>query len=164
MIDQTDYDIAVIVPCYNEGVSISQVINDFRAHLPSASIYVFDNNSSDDTAERAIEAGAIVFTVKEPGKGNVVRRMFADIIADIYIMADGDATYDAASAPKMIEKLISERLDMVVGVRKHEDKEAYRLGHTFGNKMLTGCVKSIFGGKFSDMLSGYRVFSRRYVK
>lgn len=164
MIEQKDYDIAVIVPCYNEGVSICQVINDFRTHLPSASICVFDNNSSDDTAERAIEAGAKVFTVKEPGKGNVVRRMFADIIADIYIMVDGDATYDAASAPKMIEKLISERLDMVVGVRKHEDKEAYRLGHTFGNKMLTGCVKSIFGGKFSDMLSGYRVFSRRYVK
>lgn len=164
MIDQKEYDIAVVVPCYNEGISISQVIRDFMVHLPSASIYVFDNNSSDDTAERATAAGAKVFTVKEQGKGNVVRRMFADIIADIYIMVDGDATYDAASAPKMIERLISERLDMVVGVRKHEEKEAYRLGHTFGNKMLTGCVKSIFGGKFSDMLSGYRVFSRRYVK
>lgn len=164
MIEQKEYDIAVVVPCYNEGISISQVIKDFKQHLPSASIYVFDNNSSDDTAVRALAAGAKVFTVKEQGKGNVVRRMFADIIADIYIMVDGDATYDAASAPKMIERLINERLDMVVGVRKHDDKEAYRMGHTLGNKMLTGCVKSIFGGKFSDMLSGYRVFSRRYVK
>jgi len=159
-----DCNIAVVIPCYNEGVSISKVVQDFTFHLPSANIYVFDNNSSDDTVKNASDAGAVVYSVKNQGKGNVVRRMFADITADIYVMVDGDATYDASCAPRMIEKLISEQLDMVVGVRKHEDKEAYRPGHTLGNKMLTGCVKSIFGGKFTDMLSGYRVFSKRYVK
>jgi len=159
-----DCNIAVVIPCYNEGVSIGKVVQDFTFHLPSAKIYVFDNNSSDDTVKNASDARAVVYSVKNQGKGNVVRRMFADITADIYVMVDGDATYDASCAPRMIEKLISEQLDMVVGVRKHEDKEAYRPGHTFGNKMLTGCVKSIFGGKFTDMLSGYRVFSKRYVK
>jgi len=164
MFNLNDYSIAVVIPCYNEGVAISKVVEDFSYHLPTASIYVFDNNSSDDTIEKALTAGAHVYSVKNQGKGNVVRRMFADINADIYVMVDGDATYDASCAPNMIKKLLSEQLDMVVGVRKHEAAEAYRPGHTFGNKMLTGCVKSIFGGKFTDMLSGYRVFSKRYVK
>lgn len=158
------HNIAVVIPCYNEGVSIRKVVNDFKKALPDAAIFVFDNNSSDNTILEAEAAGAQVFEVKEQGKGNVVRRMFSNVNADIYVMADGDATYDASCAPLMIDKLISERLDMVVGVRKHEDELAYRPGHTFGNKMLTGCVKSIFGGNFTDMLSGFRVFSARYVK
>ncbi|KOA72546.1 glycosyltransferase family 2 protein [Pantoea sp. CFSAN033090] len=156
--------IAVVIPCYNEGVSISKVISDFRNALPEAAIFVFDNNSRDNTIAEAKKAGAQVYSVKEQGKGNVVRRMFANVNADIYVMVDGDATYDASCSPMMIDKLIAERLDMVVGVRKHDDEQAYRPGHTFGNKMLTGCVKSIFGGNFSDMLSGYRVFSSRYAK
>ncbi|MFH8134992.1 glycosyltransferase family 2 protein [Pantoea osteomyelitidis] len=164
MVIKENYNIAVVIPCYNEGISIRKVVADFKKYLPEAEVFVFDNNSIDNTIIEASEAGARVFSVKEQGKGNVVRRMFADVEADIYIMIDGDATYDVACAPIMIEKLINERLDMVVGVRKHDDNLAYRLGHTFGNKMLTSCVKSIFGGDFSDMLSGYRVFSSRYAK
>ena len=164
MNDQSEYKIAVVIPCYNEGVSIKKVIDDFKSALPNAGIFVFDNNSKDNTIKQALSAGAKVFSVKEQGKGNVVRRMFADVTADVYVMVDGDATYDATCAPAMIQKLIDERLDMIVGVRKHDDHLAYRPGHTFGNKMLTGCVKSIFGGKFSDMLSGYRIFSARYAK
>ncbi len=156
--------VAVIIPCYNEAISISKVIEDFRLALPAAAICVFDNNSTDGTADVAKAAGAEVLTVRQKGKGNVVRRMFADVAADVYVMVDGDATYDAASCPKLIDKLIAERLDMVVGIRVHEFKEAYRAGHTLGNKVLTGCVKSIFGGEFTDMLSGYRVFSKRYAK
>lgn len=164
MVLQEKYDIAVIVPCFNEAMSIEKVIADFKKNLPLASIYVFDNNSTDNTITLAESAGATVYSVKEKGKGNVVRRMFADVDADIYVMVDGDATYDASICEKLINELVTKRLDMVVGAREHTDKLAYRAGHTFGNKMLTGCVKSIFGGKFSDMLSGYRVFSRRYVK
>ncbi|WP_336698241.1 glycosyltransferase family 2 protein [Pantoea dispersa] len=164
MISKEKHNVAVIIPCYNEGVSIKKVINDFKSSLPEAAFFVFDNNSIDNTIFEAKEAGAQVFSVPEQGKGNVVRRMFANVNADIYVMVDGDATYDASCAPMMVDKLISERLDMVVGVRKHEDELAYRPGHTFGNKMLTGCVKSIFGGNFTDMLSGYRVFSARYAK
>lgn len=162
--EKYNLEIAVIVPCYNEGMAIEKVVTDFKTYLPSAQVYVFDNNSSDDTISKALKAGAHVYSVIHKGKGNVVRRMFADVDADIYVMVDGDATYDAESSPKLIQKLIDEHLDMVVGTRVHSQKEAYRAGHTFGNKMLTGCVKSIFGGKFSDMLSGYRIFTKRYVK
>ena len=164
MSNQKDFHIAVIVPCYNEELSVANVIKDFNQYLPEAEVYIFDNNSTDNTVEIARNAGAHVFCVKEKGKGNVVRRMFADVDADIYVMVDGDATYDASVSRTLINKLISERLDLVVGVREHTDKNAYRAGHTLGNKVLTGCVKSIFGGDFSDMLSGYRVFSKRYVK
>ena len=133
--------------------------------MPSLNIYVFDNNSDDKTAEVARQAGATVSSVALRGKGNVVRRMFADTEADIYIMVDGDATYDANAAPQMVDKLLDEQLDMVVGCRRADDAEAaYRSGHQWGNKMLTGSVTKIFGGQFTDMLSGYRVFSRRYAK
>lgn len=163
-ISPNDLQVAVLIPCYNEEAAITQVVSDFKQALPSANIYVFDNNSSDRTVELAIAAGAAVSHVPFRGKGNVVRRMFADIEADIFVLVDGDATYHAPSANVLIDKMLREQLDMVVGVRQHEQKEAYRLGHEFGNKLLTGCVSSIFGGTFTDMLSGYRVFSRRYVK
>ena len=142
-----------------------KVVSDFRKSLPAADIYVFDNNSTDETAAVASEAGAIVRHVGYKGKGNVVRRMFADVDADIYVMVDGDDTYEAAAAPKMIEHLLNDNLDMVVGTRvENGDEKTYRPGHRFGNKMLTGTVSKIFKGSFSDMLSGYRVFSRRYAK
>jgi glycosyltransferase involved in cell wall biosynthesis len=157
--------IAVLIPCFNEELAVPLVIHDFRMALPDARICVFDNNSSDRTSEVSHEAGAEVYFVGLKGKGNVVRRMFADIDADIYILVDGDATYDAASAPALIAQLIDKGSDMVVGVRKDNNAEAtYRQGHRFGNKMLTGCVSFIFGGEFTDMLSGYRAFTRRYVK
>lgn len=157
--------VAVLIPCFNEELAVPMVIRDFRASLPDARIYVFDNNSRDRTSEVAREAGAEVCFVSLKGKGNVVRRMFADVDADIYVLVDGDATYHAASAPAMIQKLLQTDSDMVVGVRKDDDvKEAYRHGHRLGNKLLTGSVSFIFGGAFSDMLSGYRIFSRRYVK
>lgn len=156
--------LAVILPCYNEQAAIVQTIADFRTALPGAVIYVYDNNSSDKTAEVARAAGAIVRTERMQGKGNVVRRMFADVEADIYIMADGDATYEAAAAPALVAKLIDENLDMVVGARKSEVEAAYRRGHRFGNKMLTGLLAWFFGRSFSDILSGYRIFSRRFVK
>jgi len=156
--------IAVVIPCFNEGISISKVISDFNKYLPEASIYVFDNNSTDDTVERAKGSGATVISVSNKGKGNVVRRMFADVEADLYIMVDGDATYDVSNCKDLINELYDNGLDMVVGARIHTDKQAYRAGHTLGNKVLTGCVKSIFGGSFTDMLSGYRVFSKRYAK
>lgn len=157
-------DIAVILPCYNEEAAIGATIAGFRAALPEARIYVFDNNSKDRTVEVARAAGAIVRTERMQGKGNVVRRMFSDVEADIYVMADGDATYDAAAAPALIRMMLNERLDMVVGARKSEVEEAYRRGHRFGNKMLTGILARLFGRTFSDILSGYRVFSRRFVK
>lgn len=157
-------DIAVILPCYNEEAAIGATIAGFRAALPEARIYVFDNNSKDRTVEVARAAGAIVRTERMQGKGNVVRRMFSDVEADIYVMADGDATYDAAAAPALIRMMLDERLDMVVGARKSEVEEAYRRGHRFGNKMLTGILARLFGRTFSDILSGYRVFSRRFVK
>jgi glycosyltransferase involved in cell wall biosynthesis len=156
--------IAVLVPCYNEERTVAQVVRDFRAALPTAAIYVYDNNSRDQTIARATEAGAIVRSETLQGKGNVVRRMFADIEADIYVMIDGDATYHAPSAPKLIDKLIDENMDMVVGARVDTEVAAYRLGHRFGNRMLTGFVAQLFGERFKDILSGYRVFSRRYVK
>lgn len=157
--------IAVILPCYNEEHAIVKVISDFNQFLPEAGIYVFDNNSTDRTAEVAEKAGARVIFVDLKGKGNVVRRMFADIEADVYLMADGDATYDASVAQKLVDKLTSENLDMVVGCRiDRGESENYRLGHRFGNQMLTGSVRRIFGGQFSDMLSGYRAFSKRFVK
>ncbi|WP_219895129.1 glycosyltransferase family 2 protein [Aquisediminimonas profunda] len=156
--------IAVLLPCYNEAAAIAQTIADFRAALPAATIYVYDNNSSDATCEIAAAAGAIVRTERMQGKGNVVRRMFADVDADIYVMADGDATYEAAAAPALVNKLLDETLDMVVGARKSEVEAAYRRGHRLGNALLTGMLARIFGRTFTDILSGYRVFSRRFVK
>jgi glycosyltransferase involved in cell wall biosynthesis len=157
--------IAVILPCYNEAPAIAKVISGFRAVLPEATIHVFDNASTDDTAEIARQAGARVIQVADRGKGNVVRRMFADVEADIYLMADGDGTYDPQTAPIMIDRLIADCLDMVVGRRVTEGvNQEYRPGHKTGNKVLTGAVASIFGDGFTDMLSGYRALSRRYVK
>jgi len=157
-------EIAVLVPCYNEEAAIARVVEDFRAALPQAKIYVYDNNSRDKTVEVARAAGAIVRTERLQGKGNVVRRMFADIEADIYVLVDGDATYDAPSAPRMIAMLRNEQLDMVNGARTTQIQEAYRPGHRFGNWLLTSMVAWTFGNRFKDMLSGYRVMSRRYVK
>jgi glycosyltransferase involved in cell wall biosynthesis len=156
--------VAVILPCYNEEAAIGMTVAGFRAALPGADIYVFDNNSSDRTVEVAVQAGAIVRREPMQGKGHVVRRMFADIEADIYVMADGDATYDAAAAPGMIRRLAEEHLDMVVGARASEVDAAYRRGHRLGNRVLTGILANLFGRTFSDILSGYRVFSRRFVK
>ncbi|HFV4428829.1 TPA: glycosyltransferase family 2 protein [Escherichia coli] len=159
------FNIAVIIPCYNEQKAIAKVINDFKTNIPTASIYVFDNNSTDSTAQVAEDAGATVHFVPLKGKGNVVRRMFSDVDADIYLMVDGDDTYDASSAPEMINHLIKNQLDMVVGCRQENgDQNTYRKGHRWRNKLLTGTVQTIFKGNFTDMLSGYRVFSRRYVK
>ena len=156
--------IAVLIPCYNEEASIASVVNDFQTALPTAKIYVYDNNSSDRTVEVAKTAGAIVRSEMQQGKGNVVRRMFADIDSDIYVLVDGDNTYDAFAAPKLVEKLVRESLDMVTGSRISENKNAYRPGHKFGNWLLTNLVTSFFGKRTNDMLSGYRVFSRRFVK
>lgn len=156
--------VAVLIPCYNEEAAIATVVRDFRAQLPQATIYVYDNNSRDGTVTVAQAAGAVVRDEKRQGKGNVVRRMFADIEADAYVLVDGDATYDAASAPEMLRLLVDEHVDMVVGCRVHEAADAYRPGHEFGNAMLTGVVGRLFGRSFSDILSGYRVFSRRFVK
>jgi glycosyltransferase involved in cell wall biosynthesis len=157
-------DVAVLVPCYNEARSIGKVVQDFHAALPGATIYVYDNNSSDGTAEIARAAGAQVFQEPHQGKGFVVRRMFTDIDADVYVLVDGDATYDAPSARRMIDRLLSERLDMVVGARIDQEVAAYRAGHRAGNRLLTGFVANAFGNVFTDILSGYRVFSRRFVK
>lgn len=160
----TPFTIAVVIPCYNEAVAVGHVVSGFRAALPQAQIHVFDNNSTDATQQVALEAGARVHRVAAQGKGHVVRRMFADVEADIYVLVDGDDTYDPRSAGQMIDTLIRERLDMVVGTRVSDAKEAYRPGHRFGNALLTGMVAKIFGRAFSDILSGYRVFSRRFVK
>src|SRR5436309_4017726 len=156
--------IAVLVPCFNEEAAIARVVADFRKNLPAAQIYVYDNNSSDRTPAIALEAGAEVRSERRQGKGHVGRRMFADIDADVYVLVDGDATYDAPSAPGMIEKLLSEHLDMVVGFRVDQSVAAYRPGHRTGNWMLTSFLSSVFGVAFKDILSGYRVFSRRFVK
>jgi len=161
---ETEPRIAVILPCYNEEAAIAQTVAGFRAALPGAAIYVYDNNSSDRTVAVARDAGAIVRTERMQGKGNVVRRMFADVDADIYVMADGDATYDAAAAPAMIAKMREEGLDMVVGTRVHEAADAYRRGHVLGNRAMTGLLARLFGRSFTDIFSGYRVFSRRFVK
>ena len=156
--------VAVLLPCYNEEAAIGATIDGFRAVLPGAVIYVFDNNSKDRTVEIAREKGAIVRTVTQQGKGNVVRRMFADIEADIYLMADGDLTYDPEAAPEMVAMLWDHQLDMVVGTRHHEAAEAYRGGHVLGNKAFTALLASLFGRSFTDIFSGYRAFSRRYAK
>jgi len=157
--------IAVLIPCYNEGASVADVVRDFRAALPNAAIVVFDNNSTDNTAEAARTAGAQVFREPRQGKGFVVRRMFADVDADIYVLVDGDSTYDAPSAPAMIGKLLADRLDMVVGSRRHDDDgSAYRAGHRAGNWLFSRFVTMVFGPSFTDILSGYRVLSRRFVK
>jgi glycosyltransferase involved in cell wall biosynthesis len=156
--------IAVLVPCFNEEAAVETVVADFRKALPSAQIYVYDNNSSDRTAAVARAAGAEVRSERRHGKGHVVRRMFADVDADIYVLVDGDATYDAPSAARMIDVLLSEHLDMVVGLRVDRSDAAYRPGHRTGNRMLTSFLASVFGKTFRDILSGYRVFSRRFVK
>ncbi len=162
--DRATPSIAVILPCFNEEAAIAATVRGFRDALPGAAIYVYDNNSSDRTREIATEAGAVVRTERQQGKGHVVRRMFADIDADVYVMADGDLTYDPKSAPEMVEMLLAGQLDMVVGTRRHEEKHAYRGGHVLGNKLFTGLLSGLFGRSFSDIFSGYRVFSRRFVK
>ena len=156
--------IAVLLPCYNEGLSIRKVVEDFRLALPMATIYVYDNNSSDNTFEEARAVGAIVRSEKWPGKGNVVRRMFSDIDADIFVMADGDGTYDSSMVPKMIQRLVGDHLDMVVGTRRNVYENAHRMGHGFGNRLFNSLYRSLFGPLFNDIFSGYRVFSRRFVK
>jgi len=160
----TSMRLAVLVPCFNEEAAIASVIASFRSAMPAAEIYVYDNNSKDRTVAIAREAGAVVRSERRQGKGHVVRRMFADVDADVYVLVDGDATYDAPSAPRMIEKLVSERLDMVVGLRVDQEQAAWRPGHRVGNRMLTGFLSEVFGQAFTDILSGYRVFSRRFVK
>ena len=156
--------IAVLLPCYNEEAAISATVSGFREALPEAIIYVYDNNSSDRTREVAARAGATVRTERLQGKGHVVMRMFADIDADVYVIADGDLTYDPKAAPVMVEMLLEEQLDMVVGTRRHSEKDAYRGGHVLGNRIFTGLLSGLFGRSFSDIFSGYRVFSRRFVK
>lgn len=156
--------IAVLLPCYNEEAAIAATVAGFAGALPGATIYVYDNNSRDGTMRVAAAAGAVVRTERMQGKGHVVRRMFADVDADIYVMADGDATYDAAAAPALVRRLVEERLDMVVGTRVHQASDAYRRGHVLGNKFMTGMLARLFGRSFTDIFSGYRVFSRRFVK
>jgi glycosyltransferase involved in cell wall biosynthesis len=157
-------EIAVLVPCFNESAAIAKVVADFRAALPRATVYVYDNNSTDDTSAIAAAAGAEVRRETRRGKGNVVRRMFQDIEADVYVMIDGDDTYDAAVAPSLVGRLVADNLDMVVGKRVETHQAAYRAGHRFGNRLLTGLVRWLFHAGIDDMLSGYRVFSRRFVK
>lgn len=156
--------VVVLIPCYNEEITIGTVVRDFKEALPDAEIYVYDNNSTDKTIDVARKMGAIVRSEKLQGKGHVIRRMFADVDADYYILVDGDATYEAASAPRMLQKAMREGLDMVNGARVTDRKAAYRSGHVLGNKILTAMVTTIFGRRLSDMLSGYRVFSNRFVK
>lgn len=156
--------VAVLIPCYNEETAIGKTVADFRAALPDAVIYVYDNNSTDGTVKAARAAGAVVRNEAHQGKGNVVRRMFADVDADIYVLVDGDATYDAPSAPAMLSDLIENHRDMVVAARVDREDAAYRTGHRTGNWLLTSFVATVFGKTFTDILSGYRVFSRRFVK
>lgn len=156
--------VAVLVPCYNEAAAVAQVVRDFRAALPDSEIYVFDNNSTDGTAEIAQAAGALVRREGRKGKGNVVRRMFADVEADLYIMVDGDATYDASVAPRLIAAALEGGYDMVNVARVETAQKAYRPGHRFGNALLTGLVGRVFGTQTADMLSGYKIFTRRFVK
>lgn len=156
--------VAVLAPCRNEAVTVAKVVADFKAALPDAQIYIYDNASTDDTFARAQAAGAIARRETRPGKGNVVHRMFADVSADIYVLVDGDDTYDATAAPALIQRLVGEQLDMVIGLRRHTDATAYRPGHVFGNWLLTSLVNWAFRAKLADMLSGYRVMSRRFVK
>ena len=156
--------VAVLVPCLNEEVAVATVVQGMRAALPDAIVYVYDNGSIDQTVERARAAGAIVRREPLPGKGNVVRRMFADVDADVYVLVDGDGTYDASAAPKLIARLVDDQLDMVNAARVTEQERAYRAGHRLGNTLISGTVARIFGNRFGDILSGYRVFSRRFVK
>lgn len=156
--------IAALLPCYNEEAAIGATVAGFRKALPGATVYVYDNNSSDGTRAAAAQAGAIVRSESQQGKGNVVRRMFADVDADVYVMADGDLTYDPQAAAAMVEMLVADQLDMVVGIRRHQGKGAYRGGHVLGNKLFTNLLAGLFGRSFSDIFSGYRVFSRRFVK
>jgi glycosyltransferase involved in cell wall biosynthesis len=156
--------IAVLLPCYNEEAAIAATVEGFRRALPGATVYVYDNNSRDRTREIAAEAGAVVRSETQQGKGRVVRRMFADVDADVYVMADGDLTYDPAAAPEMIRMVLDQELDMVVGTRRHEAVEAYRGGHVLGNKLFTRLLAGLFGRSFTDIFSGYRAFSRRFVK
>ena len=156
--------VAIIIPCHNEAQTIADVVSGFREALPDARVYVFDNNSTDGTAREAARAGARVFREKRQGKGHVVRRMFADIEADIYLMADGDGTYSPEDAEALVNTLLTERVDMVVGTRRHVTVDAGRKGHAFGNKIFNRLYRSIFGKDFTDIFSGYRVFSRRFVK
>jgi glycosyltransferase involved in cell wall biosynthesis len=156
--------VAILIPCYNEEAAIATVVADFKAAVPDADVYVYDNNSNDRTAVIATKAGALVRHEPRQGKGHVVRRMFADVEADLYVLVDGDATYDAPSARALIDRLLADRLDMVVAARVDHEQAAYRSGHRFGNRLLSGFVANVFGHSFSDMLSGYRVFSRRFVK
>ena len=156
--------VAVLIPCFNEAVAIARVVGDFRSALPQAAIYVYDNNSTDGTAHIARQCGAVVRREGLQGKGNVVRRMFADVEADVYVLVDGDGTYDAAAAPSLVARLLQDDLDMVTGARIHDSSDAYRFGHQFGNRLLTGLVARIFGNRCADMLSGYRTLSRRFVK
>jgi glycosyltransferase involved in cell wall biosynthesis len=168
--NKSGHKVAVLVPCLNEEVAIQKVVLDFKTVLPNAYIYVYDNGSTDQTFSKALDAGAIVKSHQIRGKGNVVRRMFADIQADIYVLVDGDGTYDSKTAPLMIEALIQQQLDMVSAVRelKPEAKAAYRPGHQWGNRLFTRMINLLFNQKSSkgmgDLLSGYRVFSRRFVK
>lgn len=159
-----DPRIAVLIPCFNEAVAIGRVVADLRNAIPNATVFVYDNNSTDGTRAVAQQAGAVVRAEPLQGKGNVVRRMFADVEADVYLLVDGDGTYDASAAPQLVERLLRDELDMVTGVRIADSAAAYRLGHEFGNRALTGVVANIFGNRCGDMLSGYRAFSRRFVK
>jgi len=161
---QPEPRIAVLLPCYNEEAAIAATVKGFKKALPTATVYVYDNNSSDRTREIAAKAGAVVRSERQQGKGHVVRRMFADVDADVYVIADGDLTYDPKAAPTMVDVLIAEKLDMVVGTRRHEEKEAFRGGHVLGNKLFTGLLAGLFGRSFTDIFTGYRVFSRRFVK
>src|SRR5947209_8201435 len=156
--------IAVLLPCFNEEAAIAATVAGFKTALPAATVYVYDNNSRDRTREVAARAGAVVRTERLQGKGHVVMRMFADIDADVYVMADGDLTYDPRAAPAMVDMLVAEQLDMVVGTRRHSEKDAYRGGHVLGNRIFNGLLSGLFGRSFSDIFSGYRVFSRRFVK
>jgi len=155
---------AVLIPCYNEEATIATVVRDFKKALPCSIVYVYDNNSTDRTVETARKAGAVVRRESLQGKGNVVRRMFADVEADVYVLVDGDDTYNAASAPLLIQEMVDGCYDMVNAARRTERERAYPRGHKFGNAMLTGLVSFIFGNRFKDILSGYRIFSRRFVK
>jgi len=167
--DNTDNEymplqLAVLIPCYNEEETISKVVADFKTALPDATVYVYDNNSTDRSAELARQAGGVVREERLQGKGNVVRRMFADVEADVYVLVDGDDTYDVTIAPQMVQCLRDERLDLVNAARHAEMREAYRSGHRLGNAMFTHIVAMLFGRQFNDLLSGYRVLSRRFVK
>ena len=161
---KTKPKIVVLIPCYNEEVTIAQTVSGMRAALPDADIHVYDNNSTDNTVAQAQGAGAIIRVEKNQGKGNVIRRMFADIEADAYLMVDGDNTYDASAAPGLIRLVLEDGIDFVNGARRESSVKAYRTGHKFGNYVLTMLVRKIFGEVFTDMLSGYKCFSRRYVK